>query len=84
MLLQDSKIIESWNHRMVWFGRDILDVVPTPCQGQGPLPPAQGSLSPIQPGLEHCQGGGSHSFSGQHGPGPQHPHGKEFLTIQRI
>jgi len=35
--------------------------------------------SPIQPGLEHLQGGGSHSCSGQPGPGPQHPQSKEFL-----
>jgi len=33
-----------------------------PFHGQGPLPPGQVAPSPIQPGLEHCQGGGSHSF----------------------
>ena len=50
-----------------------------PCPGQGPLPPAQVAQSPVQPGLEHCQGGGSHSFSGQPGPGPRHPQDNEFL-----
>jgi len=64
------------NHRM-----DVIDhLVPPPCRGQGRLPPAQGAPSPIQPGPEHCQGGGSHSFSGQPGPGPHHPHSKELLS----
>jgi len=30
--------------------------------------PDQVAQSSIQPGLEHCQGGGSNSFSGQPGP----------------
>jgi len=48
---------------MVWVGRDLKDhLVPTP------LPLDQVAHSPIQPGLEHFQGGGSHSFSGQPGP----------------
>jgi len=65
---------------MVWGGRDLTDhPVPPSCHGQGPLPPAQGAPSPVQPGLEPCQGGGSHSSSGQPGPGPRHPHGEEFL-----
>jgi len=68
------------NHRMVWVGRDLIHhLVPTPCHGQGPLPLAQCAPSPIQPGLEPCQRGGSHSSSGQPGPGPQPPHGEEFL-----
>jgi len=50
-----------------------------PCHGQGPLPPAQGAPSPIQSGLEPCQGGGSHSSSGQPGPGPTHPPREAFL-----
>ncbi|KAK4821027.1 hypothetical protein QYF61_012113 [Mycteria americana] len=54
------------NHRMVWVGRDLTDhPVPTPCHGQGHLPPDQVAQSPIQPGLEHCQGWGIRSFSGQ-------------------
>ena len=44
-----------------------------PCHQQGHLPPDQGAQSSIQPGLEPCQGGGSHSFSGQPGPGFHHP-----------
>jgi len=47
--------------------------VPTPCHGQGPLPPAQGAPSSIQPGFEPCQGRGSHSSSGQPGSGFHHP-----------
>ena len=51
---------------MVWVGRDLKDhLVPTPCHGQRHLPLDQGAQSPIQPGLEHCQGWGTHSCSGQ-------------------
>jgi len=58
------RISESQNHRMVWVGRDLTyHLVPTPCHGQGHLPLDQVAQSPIQPGLDHCQGGGSHSFS---------------------
>ena len=35
------------------------------CHKQGHLPLDQVTQSSIQPGLEHFQGGGSHSFSGQ-------------------
>ena len=53
-------------HRMVWLGKDLKDhLVPTPCHEQGHLPLDQGAQSSIQPGLEPCQGGGSHSLSGQ-------------------
>jgi len=63
---------------MVWVGRDLEDhLVPTPCHEQGHLPPAHAAQSSIQPGLEHCQGGGSHSFSGQPGPVFHHSHGEE-------
>jgi len=55
----------------------IIQLQP-PCREQGHLPPDQVAESPVQPGLEHCQGGGSHSFSGQPVPVPHHPHGKEF------
>jgi len=57
--------------KLIWFQ--------PPCHGQGPLLPAQGAQSSIQPGLEPCQGGGSHSFSGQPGPGPHCPQSEEFL-----
>jgi len=63
-------------------GRDLTDhLIPNPCRGQGrPLPPDQVAQSPVQPGLEHLQGWGIHSFSGQPGPGPHHPHRKELLS----
>ena len=71
------------DHRILeWFGLEgTLKTIwfQPPCHEQGHLPPAQGAQSSIQPGLEHCQGGGSHSFSGQPGPGPHYPHGEEFL-----
>ena len=75
--------MQMWiNHRIIErFGLEgtlkIVSFQP-PCHEQGHLPPAQGAQSPVQPGLEHCQGGGSHSFSGQPGPGPHHPHSEEF------
>jgi len=44
------------------------------------LPLDQVAQSPIQPGLEHLQGGGIHSFSGQPVPVPHHRHSEEFLA----
>jgi len=71
------------NHRIIeWFGLEgTLKIIwfQIPCHEQGHLPPDQVAQSSIQPGLEHCQGGGSHSFSGQSLPVPHHPHGEEFL-----
>ena len=65
---------------MVWVGRDLKDhLVPTPLPWAGTPSTRPGAQSPIQPGLEHCQGGGSHSFSGQPVPVPQHPHREEFF-----
>ena len=65
---------------MVWVGRTLKTIwFQPPCREQGRLPPAQGAQSSNQPGLEHCQGGGSHSFYGQPGPVFHHPHGEEFL-----
>jgi len=70
-------------HRIIeWFGLEgTLKIIwfQPPCHEQGHLPPDQAAQSSIQPGLEHCQGGGSHSFSGQPGPVFHHPHGEEFL-----
>jgi len=57
--------------KIVWFQ--------PPCHEQGHLPPDQVAQSSIQPGLEHCQRGGSHSFSGQPVSGPHHPHGEKSL-----
>jgi len=51
---------------MVWVGRDLkAHPVPTLCCGQGCHPAAQAARSPIQLGLEHLQGWGTHSSSGQ-------------------
>jgi len=78
---EKKKNLFSWSHRMVWVGRYLKDhLVPTPsCHGQGHLPPDQAAQSSIQPGLEHCQEGGSHSFSGQPVPVPHHHYSKKFL-----
>ena len=50
-----------------WIGLEgtlkITELQP-PAMGWFP-PPAQAALGPIQPGLEHLQGRGIHSFSGQ-------------------
>ena len=55
-------------HRIIeWFGLEgTLKIIwfQAICHGQGHLPVDQVAQSPIQPGLEHCQGGGIHSFSG--------------------
>ena len=64
---------------MVWVGRDVKDHIVPNLLPVGHLPLDQVAQSPIQPGLEHSQGRGSHSFSGQHVPVPHHTHGKEFL-----
>jgi len=65
---------------MVWVGKDLKDhLVPNPLPRAGSLPPDQAAQSPVQPGLEPCQGGGSHSSSGQPVPGPQSPQSNEFL-----
>uniref|UniRef100_A0A672VD10 BHLH domain-containing protein n=1 Tax=Strigops habroptila TaxID=2489341 RepID=A0A672VD10_STRHB len=70
-------------HRMVWVGRHLkAHPVPTPCHKQGHLPLAQAAPSPcVQPGPEHCQGWGSHSFSGHPVPAPHHPHKGKLLYI---
>uniref|UniRef100_A0A8V5FYC5 Uncharacterized protein n=1 Tax=Melopsittacus undulatus TaxID=13146 RepID=A0A8V5FYC5_MELUD len=44
--------------------------------------PSTGAAAPspcVQPGLEHCQGWGSHSFSGHPVPAPQHPPREQLL-----
>ena len=67
-----------------WFGLErTLKIIwfQPPCHEQGHLPPDQVAQSSIQPGLEPCQGGGSHSSSGQPGPGFHHPHGFSILRL---
>jgi len=57
--------------------RDFKDhPVATPLPGH--QPPDQVAHSPIQPGLEHLQGWGIHSFSGQPVPVPHHALSEEF------
>jgi len=64
---------------MTWVGRDLKDhPVPTPCHGQEYHPLDQVAEGPIQPGLEHFQGWGIHSFSGQPVLVPHHPLSEEF------
>jgi len=64
--------------------------VPTPCHGQGYHPPAQAAQGPIQAGLEHLQGWGIHSFSGQPVPLLYHPqsidctHNDNHQSLTRI
>ena len=71
------------NHRIIeWFVLEgTLKIIwfQPPCHEQAHLPPDQVAQSSIQAGLEHCQGGGSHRFSGQPVPLPHCPHGEEFL-----
>uniref|UniRef100_A0A672VEE9 IF rod domain-containing protein n=1 Tax=Strigops habroptila TaxID=2489341 RepID=A0A672VEE9_STRHB len=61
--------VEIVTYRKLLEGEESRDLkappAPTPCHGQGHLPLEQVAPSPcVQPGLEHCQGWGSHSFSG--------------------
>jgi len=65
-----------------WFGLEgTLKIIwfQPPCHKQGHLPLDEVAQSSIPPGLEHCQGGGSHSCSGQPIPVFHHPQTKEFL-----
>jgi len=74
-----------------WLGLEgtsrIMKLQP-PCHRHGHQPPHlilhQAAQSPIQPGLEHLQGRGIHSPSGQPVPAPHHSHSKELPPdIQR-
>lgn len=58
-----------------WTLEIILFQPPHHVQGCHPTRPS--CLKPIQPGLQHCQGWGIHSWSGQ--PVPHHALSKEFL-----
>ena len=65
------------NHGLTeWFGLEGTfkdPPVQPPCQGQGHLPLDQVAQSPVQADLEHLQGWGIHSFSGQPMPVPPSP-----------
>jgi len=70
---------------MVWVGRDLIDhLVPAPCHGQGPLPPAQAAPSSIQPGLERCQGGSAMASLGNLGQGLTALRVKNFFLISDV
>jgi len=80
LAFQATMILLSSNHRMVWVGSDLKDhLVQPPCLEQGHLPLDQVAQGSIQPGLEHFQGGGIHSFSGQPVPVFLHPHDEEMV-----
>lgn len=64
---------------MARVGKDLKDhLFPTPCHGQGHLPPDQFAQRPIQPGFEHLQGWGIHNLFKQPVPVPHNPHSEEF------
>jgi len=68
---------------MAWVGRNPRVIkFQTRCHRQGHQPPDvaldQDAQGPIQPGLEHLQGWGIHSLSGQPVPASHHLHGKEL------
>ena len=61
-------------HRMNRIRRDGNDqIAPTSCCGQGCHSPDQGAQGSIQLGLEHLQGQGIQSFSGEPVPLPHYP-----------
>uniref|UniRef100_A0A8B9F833 polypeptide N-acetylgalactosaminyltransferase n=1 Tax=Amazona collaria TaxID=241587 RepID=A0A8B9F833_9PSIT len=71
-------VVTGCSYRMVCVGRDLkAHPIPASCHRQGHLPLDQVAPSPVQPGLEHCQGWGSHNFSGHPVPGPHHPHSED-------
>jgi len=58
---------------MAQVGRNLKDhLVPPLLPWAGTPPLDQAAESPIHPGLEHLQGWGIHSFSGQPMPVPHH------------
>lgn len=67
---------------MVWVERDLIverdHLVSTPLPQQVYFPLDQVAQSSMQPGLEHLQGWGIQSFSGQSISVPHHPHSKEL------
>lgn len=57
--------VRSQDHWTVWVGSVLKhNLIPTPCQGQGRLPPDRVAQSSVHPGLERWQERGSPSFSG--------------------
>jgi len=59
-------------------------LVPPPLPWAGTPSTRPGCSKPLQHGLEHFQGAGSHSFSGQPVPVPHHPHRKYFFLTSNL
>lgn len=69
---------KSWNHRMVWVGRNLKDhVFPTLCSGQGTSHQSVLLRAPSNLALSTDSKWGIHNFSGQ--PVPHHLDSEEFL-----
>lgn len=65
--------------RMTWVGRDLIDQpAPTLNCRQGCQPQDQPAQGPVQTGPECLQGGGIHSFPGQHVSLPRYTLNKVF------
>jgi len=80
---------ESENQRMAWVGRDLKDHWASTFLPQAGPPAShlildQAVQNPIQPSLEHLQGWGIHSLSGQPVPAPHHSLGNEKEKRLRI
>ena len=77
----------SQNHRITEWprleGTSRIMNLKSPCHRQGHQLPHlildQAAQGPIQPALEHLQGWGIHSLSGQPVPAPHHSCSKEFI-----
>uniref|UniRef100_A0A8V5FYU0 Uncharacterized protein n=1 Tax=Melopsittacus undulatus TaxID=13146 RepID=A0A8V5FYU0_MELUD len=68
------ELVLAQHRAQVWVGRKLkAPPAPTPSTGAAAPSPC------VQPGLEHCQGWGSHSFSGHPVPAPQHPPREQLL-----
>jgi len=65
--------IESSQNGLGWKGPYRPSSSSPPAMGRDTFHQSRLLISPVQPGLEHTKGGGSHSFSGQPGPGPSPP-----------
>jgi len=74
----------SYNHRIVWVGRDTWrsPVLQLLCSEKGQL--HQGAQSPVQPDFECLQGWGIHHISGQTVPVPHHPHCQRLFLISNL
>lgn len=77
--LQLCFILDTYNHRMAWFGRERSSSsnLSTVCNG---MPSTRLRFPRVQSNLAlNFQGGEMHSLSGQTVPVPHHPRSNEFL-----